>query len=79
MELHRNSFLTTFADRTLCCYCCCVCVCVSLSTGAAEGGFGLRGWQHRTDGQDRWNCTYWRRQSHWVRTVASVSPPLQPS
>jgi hypothetical protein len=33
MELHRNSFLTTFADRTSCCCycCCCVCVCDSLS------------------------------------------------
>jgi hypothetical protein len=33
MELHRNSFLTTFADRTSCCVIVvvCVCVCDSLS------------------------------------------------
>jgi hypothetical protein len=31
MELHRNSFLTTFADRTSCCCCVCVCDCLSVS------------------------------------------------
>jgi hypothetical protein len=52
MELHRHSFLTTFADQTsCCCYCCCFCVCVCLSlqvqrkVGLVYGGgsIGLMG------------------------------------